>query len=46
MSLDLALGLGPATLGLVAAAVGRADVFLAAAAVAATGLVVAVRRVR
>ena len=45
MSLDLAIGLGPATLGLVAATFGRADLFLAAALVAAAGLVVAVRRV-
>ena len=33
MSLDLAFGLGPATLGLVAAATGRAGLFLAAAGV-------------
>ncbi len=46
MSLDLALGFGPATLGLVAAAFGRAELFLAAALVAAAGLVVAIRRVR
>lgn len=37
--LDLALGLGPAGLGLVAAAVGRPGTFLAGAAVAAAGLV-------
>jgi predicted MFS family arabinose efflux permease len=36
--LDLALGLGPATLGLVAAAVGRPGTFLAGAGVAAAGL--------
>jgi predicted MFS family arabinose efflux permease len=36
--LDLAIGLGPATLGLVAAAVGRPGTFLAGAAVAAAGL--------
>ena len=36
--LDVALGLGPATLGLVAAAAGRPGAFLAGAAVAATGL--------
>jgi MFS family permease len=46
MSLDLAIGLGPATLGLVAATFGRPELFLAAAAVAASGLVVAVRQVR
>jgi predicted MFS family arabinose efflux permease len=44
MSLDLAIGLGPASLGLVAAAFGRGDLFLAAAGVSALGLVVAVRR--
>ena len=36
--LDLAIGLGPATLGLVAAAVGRPGTFLAGAGVAAAGL--------
>ena len=36
--LDVALGLGPATLGLVAAAAGRPGAFLAGAAVAAAGL--------
>lgn len=36
--LDLAFGLGPATLGFVAAATGRGGVFLVGAAVAATGL--------
>jgi hypothetical protein len=36
--LDLAVGLGPATLGLVAAAVGRPGTFLAGAGVAAAGL--------
>jgi predicted MFS family arabinose efflux permease len=36
--LDLALGFGPATLGLVAASTGRPGVFLAGAAVAAAGL--------
>jgi predicted MFS family arabinose efflux permease len=36
--LDLAIGLGPATLGLVAAAAGRPATFLAGAGVAATGL--------
>ena len=41
MSLDVALGLGPASLGLVAAAFGRAGLFLAAAAVAGAGLVLA-----
>jgi MFS family permease len=46
MSLDLAVGMGPATLGLVAAAFGRADLFLAAALVAASGLLLAVRRLR
>jgi len=39
--LDLALGLGPATLGLVAAAAGRPGVFLGGAAVAAAGLLLA-----
>jgi len=38
--LDLAFGLGPATLGFVAAAVGRGGTFLAGAGVAAAGLVV------
>jgi MFS family permease len=37
--LDLGFGLGPATLGFVAAAVGRGGTFLAGAAVAAGGLV-------
>ena len=36
--LDLALGLGPATLGFVAAAVGRPGTFLAGAAAAVAGL--------
>jgi MFS family permease len=36
--LDLAFGLGPATLGFVAAAVGRSGTFLAGAVVAAVGL--------
>jgi predicted MFS family arabinose efflux permease len=36
--LDLPIGLGPATLGLVAAAVGRPGTFLAGAGVAAAGL--------
>jgi predicted MFS family arabinose efflux permease len=36
--LDLAIGLGPATLGIVAAAVGRPGTFLAGAGVAAAGL--------
>jgi hypothetical protein len=40
--LDLAFGLGPATLGLVAAAVGRGGTFLAGAGVAAVGLVIVV----
>jgi predicted MFS family arabinose efflux permease len=39
--LDLAIGLGPATLGLVAASTGRPAVFLAGAAVAAAGLLLA-----
>jgi MFS family permease len=38
--LDLGFGLGPATLGFVAAAVGRGGTFLAGAAVAAAGLAV------
>jgi MFS family permease len=46
MSLDLAIGLGPATLGLVAATFGRAELFLAAAVVAAAGLATALRWVR
>jgi MFS family permease len=37
--LDLAFGLGPATLGFVAAAVGRGGTFLAGASVAAAGLI-------
>jgi MFS family permease len=37
--LDLAFGLGPATLGFVAAAAGRGGTFLAGSAVAAAGLV-------
>ena len=43
--LDLAFGLGPATLGFVAAAVGRGGIFLAGSAVAAAGfgLVVATK---
>jgi len=40
--LDLAFGLGPATLGFVAAAVGRGGTFLAGAIVAAAGLVLVV----
>jgi predicted MFS family arabinose efflux permease len=39
--LDLALGLGPATLGLVAASTGRPGAFLGGAAVAAAGLLLA-----
>jgi predicted MFS family arabinose efflux permease len=39
--LDLAIGLGPATLGLVAASTGRPGVFLGGAAVAAAGLLLA-----
>jgi MFS family permease len=46
MSLDLAFGLGPATLGLVAAIIGRPGLFLAAAAVAAAGLLLALRQLR
>lgn len=45
MSLDLALGLGPATFGLIAAATNRPSAFLAAALIATAGLVLAVRRV-
>ena len=44
--LDLAIGLGPATFGLVAAAAGRPGAFLAGAGVAAAGLLLAVRRVQ
>jgi MFS family permease len=40
--LDLAFGLGPATLGFVAVAVGRGGTFLAGAAVAALGLAIVV----
>jgi predicted MFS family arabinose efflux permease len=40
--LDLGFGLGPATLGFVAATVGRGGTFLAGAAVAAAGLVLVV----
>jgi MFS family permease len=40
--LDLAFGLGPATLGFVAAAVGRGGTFLAGSAVAALGLVLVI----
>ncbi len=40
--MDVAFGLGPATLGFVAAAVGRGGTFLAGAAVAAMGLVLVV----
>jgi MFS family permease len=40
--LDLAFGLGPATLGFVAAAIGRSGTFLAGAVVAAVGLVLVV----
>jgi MFS family permease len=43
MSLDLALGLGPASFGLVAANLDRADGFLTAAVVAAAGLALATR---
>jgi MFS family permease len=46
MSLDLAIGIGPATLGLVAASFGRAELFLVAAAVSAVGFFIAVRYVR
>jgi len=42
--LDLAIGLGPAALGLVAAAAGRPATFLASAAWAGAGLVMVVRR--
>jgi len=38
--LDLAFGLGPATLGFVAASVGRGGTFIAGAVVAAVGLVI------
>ena len=40
--LDLGFGLGPATLGFVAAAVGRSGTFLVGAAVAVAGLVIVV----
>lgn len=45
MSLDLALGLGPASFGLVAAAFGRSTGFLAAALIAGAGLALAARSV-
>jgi MFS family permease len=41
--LDLAFGLGPAILGVVAASIGRPGVFLAGAGVAAAGLLLVVR---
>ena len=44
--LDVALGLGPAALGLVAAAAGRPGAFLAGAAVAAAGLFLTPARTR
>ncbi len=44
MSLDVALGLGPVTFGVVATAAGRDTAFLAAALVAAAGLVLAYAR--
>jgi MFS family permease len=40
--LDVGFGLGPATLGFVAASVGRGGTFLAGAAVAVAGLVLVV----
>ena len=43
MSIDLALGFGPATFGLVAAGLGRSSGFLAAGLVAAAGLSLASR---
>jgi MFS family permease len=43
MSIDLALGFGPATFGLVAAGLGRSTGFLAAGLVAAAGLSLAAR---
>lgn len=43
MSLDLALGLGPATFGLVAAGLDRGTGFLAAALIAGSGLALAAR---
>jgi MFS family permease len=46
MSIDLAFGLGPATLGIVAAATGRGGLFLVAAGVAAVGLVLVVTSTR
>ena len=46
MSIDLAFGLGPATLGVVAAATGRGGLFLVAAGVAAVGLVLVVASTR
>lgn len=46
MSLDLALGLGPASFGLIAAGLDRGTGFLAAALVAAAGLALAARNWR
>jgi hypothetical protein len=43
MSIDLALGLGPATFGLVAAGLDRSTGFLTAALVATAGLLLATR---
>jgi MFS family permease len=40
--IDLAFGLGPATLGIVAASIGRPGTFLAGAGVAAAGLLLVV----
>lgn len=41
--IDLAFGLGPATLGFLAAAMGRPETFLAGAGVAAAGLILVVQ---
>jgi MFS family permease len=41
--IDLAFGLGPATLGYVAAAIGRPETFLAGAGVAVAGLILVLR---
>ncbi|MGH3647364.1 MAG: MFS transporter [Micromonosporaceae bacterium] len=46
MSLDLGLGLGPVSLGLVATVTGRGTAFLAATAIASLGLVLAITSAR
>jgi MFS family permease len=46
MSLDVALGIGPVTFGIVASAGGRGNAFLVAAGIAAAGLVLALATTR